>query len=504
MPILPTVGGDKDAWGTELLAWLLAARNADGSLKNLRFVTDPAYGADPTGAADSTSAIQAAINAGAGNVYFPAGTYKISSNLTMPNANTSLVGAGGQATVIQPTASFSGSQIILITADFCSIRDLTIAYANTTTGSNPSADGIRMTGCRSGTIFNVYCNYINGWAFHSTATASVANYWWQFINAHSFQCTDGIRIAGNASSGYNMAHSLTNCIMDQVTGGDAYQIADAHDVLIVNAEGSPLSGTGATVHITGASKAIYVVNGDLGPAPGPASGATVLIDASGGNSPQQVSLINTIVEGGATGITISAGSQLMFRNCDVLRSGTHGFAISGAADSVLISGCLFDQNGATAGSGHYEINSSTSGGVAIETCWFQTPQGTSANQVANVINATAGYVSVQNSTFYGTSFNSSNIFNGFPKIIRNCRNYNPLGGITPPSVPASGVNASTQSIDMTVYVKGGTLTAITVGGVATGISAAAPAGAVHTIRVPAQQTINITYSVAPTWTWFGD
>lgn len=39
---------------------------------------------------------------------------------------------------------------------------------------------------------------------------------------------------------------------------------------------------------------------------------------------------------------------------------------------------------------------------------------------------------------------------------------------------------------------------------ATGISAAASAGAVHTVRVLYGQCIKLTYSVAPTWTWFGD
>jgi hypothetical protein len=43
-----------------------------------------AYGADPTGVADSTTAIQNAINAATGNdVYLPVGTYKTTSTLTL-------------------------------------------------------------------------------------------------------------------------------------------------------------------------------------------------------------------------------------------------------------------------------------------------------------------------------------------------------------------------------------------------------------------------------------
>lgn len=457
------------------------------------------YGATGNGSTDDTSfinsAISAANSAGGGIIFFPPGTYKVSSPLTLSSPNVMLQGAGGQGCLIQPSASFSGSQIILITGDFCSVRDLTIAYASTSTATNPAADGVRITGCRSGTLFNVYCNYINGWAFHSTATATVANYWWQFINAHSFQCTNGIRVAGNASSGYNMAHTLTNCIMDQVTGGDAYQVVDSHDVLIINAEGSLLSGTGATMHITGNSKAIYVSNGDLGPAPGPSSGPTVLIDA-GGAVPQQISFINTIIEGGSNGVTLSAGNEIMFRNCDILRSGAYGIALSGSIDAILISGCLFDQNGATAGASNYDINSSATGGVMIEGCWFWTPQGTTANHVASVINNTAGTMSVQNCTFNGSSFTSSNIFAGFPSIIRNCRGYNPVGNVSV-SVPASGTNFAVKSSDLMYYVTGGTVTSIKIGGVATGLTSGS-------FRVAAQQTFNITYSVAPTVTAFSD
>ena len=66
------------------------------------------YGADRTGAADSTTAIQAALTAahtaGGGTVYFPAGTYKISSGLTV-YAGTVLQGDGPAVSVISQTST---------------------------------------------------------------------------------------------------------------------------------------------------------------------------------------------------------------------------------------------------------------------------------------------------------------------------------------------------------------------------------------------------------------
>lgn len=60
------------------------------------------YGADPTGTVDSTSAIQAALNAvpaNGGTVYFPDGIYLISATLNPTVTGTSLVGAGWGAQI---------------------------------------------------------------------------------------------------------------------------------------------------------------------------------------------------------------------------------------------------------------------------------------------------------------------------------------------------------------------------------------------------------------------
>lgn len=68
------------------------------------------YGADSTGVADSTLAIQAAINAaqnGVNTVYFPAGTYKTTATLNVTRP-LSLVGAGANCTNIKPTSALTG------------------------------------------------------------------------------------------------------------------------------------------------------------------------------------------------------------------------------------------------------------------------------------------------------------------------------------------------------------------------------------------------------------
>ncbi len=75
--------------------------------------------------------------------------------------------------------------------------------------------------------------------------------------------------------------------------------------------------------------------------------------------------------------------------------------------------------------------------------------------------------------------------------------YQAAGALTPPSIPAS-TTAYTNSYGYPcmVSVYGGTVTAIAVDGVATGQTSGV-------FTIPPGKTITLTYSVAPTWRWFG-
>lgn len=117
------------------------------------------YGADPTGAADATSAVQAAITACpvGGVVYFPAGIYTVSSPLLIKNPGTRLLGShsdnngfeggGSNAAIIDAAAGFSGDAIVDSSgqADF-SMRDLNVHGHNmpsgTTIGINVNGGGL--------------------------------------------------------------------------------------------------------------------------------------------------------------------------------------------------------------------------------------------------------------------------------------------------------------------------------------------------------------------------
>ena len=110
------------------------------------------FGAVGDGVTDDTAAIQAALNATRGIVRFPTGTYAVSSTLVLPN-DTRIIGEGAGAyfqgdgydriTVIQPSAGFSGTEVIRadpadnspssIYRFGISIQDITIDMTNKTT-----------------------------------------------------------------------------------------------------------------------------------------------------------------------------------------------------------------------------------------------------------------------------------------------------------------------------------------------------------------------------------
>jgi hypothetical protein len=156
MTRLPTPGSDDGTWGNVLNDFLDVEHNTDGTLrnvvrKNTLAVNITDYGAIGDDVADDTSAIQAAIAAlpaGGGLVYFPPGTYKITSAITVRSALT-LKGAGSSASVIHQHATgqhgFNGVDIMYLTVDGLRVVG----------PSSGSGDGLHLT--RSG---NAATNYI--------------------------------------------------------------------------------------------------------------------------------------------------------------------------------------------------------------------------------------------------------------------------------------------------------------------------------------------------------
>lgn len=469
----PVVGADSNAWGTILNAYLSVAHNADGSIKNLMFnVTDPAYGADPTGTNDSTTAINNAITAAAsgGIVYFPPGTYKTSGSLVITADNIILQGAGW-GTVIKPA---SGAQFDVISTaipasaglsgfirNYLGIVNLMIDCSNMTGTTAGQGNAIHWYGVRYSYIRDVYVKSCQNWAI----------------------LLDGDNTGPGNNFGYDC--QVFRCVFDLCNAGIWNTNTEAHDIIgnrfkwagTATAAAQPALGTQDTnaLHLRCSGGYMSITNNVFGKG-GTYTTEAIRLSNSGpckviGNRFDQVRNQAVILNGGNH---IFMGNQL----------GSPGSAISGVAGIQIgsskntIVGNKFD---ITAGAMNATYAISESGGPFAD------------NLIAdnNLLTGTTGFIN-QNAT-------STN------KVHHNA-GYNPVGfAVAQPAVPASTVNATNNSgVDCMVHIAGGTLTVVTVGGTATGITAAAAAGSVHTVRVPAGQTINITYTVAPTWKWYGD
>src|SRR5690349_16700033 len=132
-------------------------------------------GADPTGVADSTAAIQAAMNAlpsSGGIVFFPPGTYKITSPLVPTINRTRLLGSGPDCTVIQAGAgaNCNGYQFDAATQlydlIFCSIDSLTFNGGYNGGAGNTSGYGCHINYNLTNTFWDFYLRdvWFDNWA----------------------------------------------------------------------------------------------------------------------------------------------------------------------------------------------------------------------------------------------------------------------------------------------------------------------------------------------------
>ncbi len=453
---------------------------------------------DNTGTIDVTSAINSALAQG-GMWVARTGTYKISSPLAMAVAGTKLWCAGYQSTIFQPTSAFSGSNIFNITADYCELHNLQMSYASTTTLTNPSADGIQITGAQDVLIENVRAYYLNGWCLQSTGGSANPNYNAVLRNIRNYQCLQGFHLLGIAGSAYGGLHRVSDCYANQTQGGDCWFIEDFLDLEAVNIFGEVATGkNGRAFHIKGNCNAIFVSNFDLGLYPYGSLQDNILIESGSNGSPAHIGFSNGITEGGTAGLTISAGSQIIFDNTNFYSNQTYGVNITGGSQ-IRIKDSFFDHNGSVAGGTRYEIQSSGSADIVVENNTFATPHGTGVNQVDHVINDTAFTMKLKNNSIIGTGFagNNGNTINNYPQWVENNVGINYTVGNIGVSLPSTGVATATQAFAYTAYVSGGTVTQIAVGGNNTGLTSGS-------FRVPIGQTLTVTYSSTPNWLTIGD
>lgn len=514
-----TVGSGAPAFDMDHVSDVLSGNGLAFNILNTVWGT-----ADPTGVADSTAAINAALAAaGPGqNMIAPPGIFRISAPLNMATKNVSFNGFGlgntdrTGATVLLIDPGFTGTAVINITAPGCQVNNLCIMGPTTTTTSNPIANGIEITGAKFCNLQNLFMQYINGWCVESVATASVANIGTSLYNITGYNSAGGVHVKGVSGSSFQAQHSLTDMQFSQIgvaTGAnanlDALFFEDCQDILTLNTNCAVSSAsTGSTIHIKGACATHTHTNVDVGVFPvAGTQNAVIKIEDSAGGSPTQIVFDTGVAQAGQQGLLVSGGAnQLIFDKMWFKNQQTHGAQLSGTGFQIDFQNCWFALNGQGATGTNYDLNNSGTATGKVTDCYLISPVVAALSVgVQNPVNiGTSGTdLKFVNTAFLGSGVTLGTVFTNLPSLVRGCKNYNPHGAQAV-GVPASGSATTGLHYDAMFYITAGA-TAVTVvkntagQGGGTGPTITIPASACVSVFVPAQATITPTYTNAPTW-----
>lgn len=500
------------------------------------------YGAVGDGVTDDTAAIQAAIDDGPGIKYLPPGTYFVTPGardwcLDLP-AGVTLMGAGPAASVIFDTSqhiSNAAAKSVVrsdSTTDIC-VRDLRIL------GNATAADG-----AASSYGYGIYLTNVTGFWIDGVVVENLRNggmtVGGSFAPAGS--CSQGL-ISNCRALGFNMNCLHVSCATDvsvvnffgfsgegvQIEGGPCSRINFSNIISVYNPDAIPPGGFGievlanhgdfndlsvSNVKVLGAWLEGVRVYANSPPTPFDIHGfscSDVLVDgqsAGGSNSGFQFIADDDCVLDGlhCSNLTAKNAGQspgFVFDNvtaevvnCRSVGSYQQGFKVTNGSQVRFTNCRANDNNVQNLGSlGGFYIQAGTGPcDVTLVNC---VAGGGNQNHGLYVADATS-LVRASDCDFRN---NTVAAIGGLGAVVlaSRCDGWNPRGhAVTQPAVTATTTpRTNTTGVDCTVFVAGGTVTDIAIGGSSTGLTSGA-------FRVPAGQTITLTYSAAPTWQWFGD
>lgn len=483
--------------------WICTAGGEPGTwqplVQELDWVTPQMFGAVADGVHDDTAAIQEALNTAATRM--PPGRYLVSETLTIP-ADGSLQGVNewppfftpntGTIIVVDPSMT---DPILSVAAgiNFWSVKGIAFApTSGTTTAPVLAVNGTATQGCGQFLVQNIVGQNTGGMTFEYANRFELVNInlqdWQGNYGFHFDNCTiarwdwlsaaaGGVGTAETApwAAGFYITNSGSIVSVSIATTGAAYY------GLWVNVL---TSSTFVVTEINGAAQDAYHLMA------GPGGDNRFIRIYNNGNC------VNGLVMGtnaNSSGWEFNGGSVGNFSGQGILIN-----PASSQLNDVRFIGVKFDM-GATAGPLiHLQGNIAR---ILFSSC--QWVAGT--NNPLILVDDSTNSQSFQN-VMVGCTCSRQGArvtiptpnANGFGWHIVGNSGINPLGPQTAPAVPASGTAFRNPfPVDCMVTVTGGTVTAVAIGGTPTGLTAG-------TFRVPSTQSITITYTTAPSWTWFGD
>lgn len=172
---------------------------------------------------------------------------------------------------------------------------------------------------------------------------------------------------------------------------------------------------------------------------------------------------------------------------------SYGIRIQNASSSVVITGNLIGDEGQGGALG-VGVNIEGAPYILITGNMFYDSQATKTT--AYHVNGTGSYIVIRDN-FFDAAIGAKINISGTYCIFEDNLGVNPVGPVSSPGIPASGVAIDNpRPYQCRVFINGGTLSDIKIDGVSTGSTA-------KMVLLGAGENITLVYSAAPTWTWLG-
>lgn len=462
------------------------------------FVTD--FGADKTGATDSSQAFQDAVNflgSNGGRIIVPRGAYKISNPVIFDSGSILIEGDGRDATFIN--MDLNSYAFYVKTAALCGFKDVGFFGSNTQTAGGAilikSPMGCYIDHCFFDRLFNgVYIDAPN----------TVYNW----ITDCMFMDCDNIAITLQLVGGLTW---ISNVECYRCLSG--IKIVNAWDlVYITDVEIFGSVGVGLDVNPTSSGMCdIFMVNslvdtsGDVG----------IIFDGSNCLALTRIFLSNCWASGSAKfGIYIKGVRGAIFNSCYMLANKWDGVFIDTNCSFIDFNNCYI------CGNSYDDTNHYSGITIADNAQFIHVLGGGIGSSFFTMITAPqhstdpSGFNAMPNYQKYGVNIASASVQN---VVVENCniglnvtapiynassdsgikfRNnigYNPKGFITVPMPPSGSNINNSYNVDVMVYCEG----------IDNFILDGVDLGAATCVLVPAGKGIGIVYNGTPSWHWYG-
>jgi len=449
---------------------------------------------------DDTAAIQSGVNAAAGvaALRVPNGTYTISSTITIPS-NSHIIIDGNLRLADQANAS-----MFLFAAN---ASNVTVEGSGVLDGNSANQVGNTWLGIGTNTAASYLI--VRGLTFQNFAGAPVSiggtshDVLLQgclFLNnrepaefaGQSYRCVaNGLVIDGSGDAGFAFwggvyESAITGCAITNCSGGgigifnDSQGTQPCHDILVSGCLIAYNQSVGIGI-LSNQTPAVANYNITLT--------GNHLYRNNQGNHLSTGSII--IPSGQGSNITIAGNTIHHDGNGS---NGAVGIIAQGAKINI-IANTIFDEGQGGQGSG---IAVSAANSIVIGNLLFDDQTTPTTLYHINVTTATSGLLIANNHVDKNVVTNGAPIaYPGNATAVVDNVGYNPVGLVTAPAVPASGTAVTnTFGFPVRVFVSGGTVTNIAVNGTNTGMTSGM-------IYLAPNESITLTYTAAPTWTWVG-